>query len=413
MKLLHFTVSNLPRLLAGLLLLTCGICFAADSMLVEKQQFEINNFETFNGNRIPSVKLGWEAYGTLNAQKSNAILITHYFTGTSHAAGKYRESDAKPGYWDAIIGPGKAIDTNRYYVISMDTLANANVHDPDVITTGPATINPSTNKPWGLDFPVLTIRDFVNTQKALLDALGIQKLHAVVGPSMGSMQAIDWASAYPNRVAKMVSVIGVAQADAWLVSGLQKWANPILRDPNWNDGDYYSTTAPQQGLVDALAIITQEAMHPRRFNQLQPEHQHLPQGPLTDIRREFAVVDWLQEAAAQRARLMDANHILYLVRACQLFVAGHQKSLRQGLERIQAESLFLPASGDLLLLPDMAKQAHQQLNSLNKPSQYGEIRGDWGHLDGIVNVQQQASTLRQFLNQPLKRKQESIHHVSK
>ena len=131
-----------------------------------------------SGVTLSQVDVGWESYGTLNKAKDNVVLITHYFSGTSHAAGKYKADDALAGYWDALIGPGKAIDTNKYFVISSDTLVNANWHDPNVITTGPASTNPATGKPYGLDFPVVTITDFVEVQKRLLDSLGINKLHA-------------------------------------------------------------------------------------------------------------------------------------------------------------------------------------------------------------------------------------------
>jgi homoserine O-acetyltransferase len=147
----------------------------AETLIVDKQTFTTQNFKTFGGKSIAEVKVGFESYGTLNAKKDNAILITHFFSGNSHAAGKYAESDALPGYWDAIIGPGKTIDTNKYFVISVDSLANANVNDGRTITTGPASINPVTNKPYGLDFPVVTIRDFVNVQKLVLESLGIKK----------------------------------------------------------------------------------------------------------------------------------------------------------------------------------------------------------------------------------------------
>lgn len=138
------------RPLCALLLLLSPLASYSETLLVEKQAFEIADFATQSGKTISPVRVGWEAYGTLNADKSNAILITHFFSGTSHAAGKYQPEDAVAGYWDAIIGPGKAIDTNKFYVISVDTLVNANVFDPNVITTGPATINPATGKPWGL-----------------------------------------------------------------------------------------------------------------------------------------------------------------------------------------------------------------------------------------------------------------------
>ncbi|MGB3724497.1 MAG: homoserine acetyltransferase, partial [Glaciecola sp.] len=131
-------------------------------MLTNKQTHIIDTFTTFGGKTISNVKVGWESYGTLNDAKDNVVLITHYFTGSSHAAGKYHESDEEPGYWDSIIGPNKAIDTNRFFVISVDSLVNISAFDENVVTTGPASINPETGKPYGLSFPVVTMRDFVN-----------------------------------------------------------------------------------------------------------------------------------------------------------------------------------------------------------------------------------------------------------
>lgn len=181
---------------------------------VTKQVFEMPSYTTVGGDTIAPVRIGWEAYGKLNEAGDNAILITHYFSGTSHAAGRYDGEDSA-GYWDAIIGPGKPLDTNRYYVVSSDTLVNLNAKDPRVTTTGPASHNPDTAEPWGTDFPLVTIRDFVNVQKALLDELGIKRLHAVMGASMGALQAYEWASAYPEQVERLIPVI----VPAWPTPG--------------------------------------------------------------------------------------------------------------------------------------------------------------------------------------------------
>ncbi|WP_206484414.1 homoserine O-acetyltransferase [Thalassotalea sp. G2M2-11] len=385
------------RLLSVITLLLVSCTLYASPMLVEKKSFTTENFTTFNGKTIKNVTVGWESYGKLNEDKSNAILITHYFTGNSHAAGKYHESDAKAGYWDAIIGPGKAIDTNKYFVISSDTLVNASVHDTNVITTGPASINPETGKPYGLSFPVVTIRDFVNVQKALIDSLGIKKLHAVVGPSMGSLQAIDWAAAYPDMVPRMISVIGMAQSDAWTAAALEQWAVPIRLDANWQQGNYYGNERPLDGLTASLMLITQQAMHPQFINQVNKAHSPLESSPLNDINASFAVVDWLANAARTRAKQLDANHVLYLVRACQLFLAGHDGDLASGLSRIKAKTLFLPAAGDLLLMPYMAKKAHTELLKLGKSSDYAELKGTMGHLDGVYAIQQKAEMITEFL----------------
>lgn len=370
-------------------------------LLVEKQRFEIKDFVTFGGQTIPQVAIGWESYGQLNKEKSNTILITHYFTGSSHAAGKYHPDDPQVGYWDALIGPGKAIDTNKYFVVSVDTLANLNVGDPNVITTGPASIDPRTNKPYGLTFPVVTIRDFVNVQKAVLTSLGIQKLHAVIGPSMGSMQAIDWAAAYPDWVPRMISVIGSAQADPWTVSMLEQWAIPIRLDAKWQGGNYKPSNPPMEGLTASLMFITQIALHPEYFINIghsdAVNFSPLESAPLQDIQQSHSIVNWLRQRARSRAEKMDANHLLYLVRANQLFIAGHGNDLTSGLSNLSAKTLFIPADKDLLLMPYLAKQAHMTLISQGKSSDWQTLKGAAGHLEGVININQKAAQIATFL----------------
>ena len=372
----------------------------ADELIVKKNRFSMRDFKTFNGKTIKEVKVGWEAYGELNAQKSNAILITHYFSGNSHAAGKYQADDAQPGYWDSIIGPGKAIDTNHYYVISVDTLANLSFHDPNVITTGPASINPDTGKAYGLSFPVVTIRDFVNVQKAVLESLGIDKLHAVVGASMGAMQAMDWATAYPDRVPRMISVIGNGLTDAWTTTSLEHWATPIKLDPRWQSGNYYGQEAPTEGLIASLMLITQYATHPEFINASNPDYTPLEQGPLQDITKSYSAVEWLRTRAKARAAVADANHLLYLVRASQSFVNGFDKDLNKSLRAVKAKTLFIPASNDLLLMPYHAMQMHKTLSELGKDSTLVALSPEapsLGHLDGLVNLVIHQDTIKNFL----------------
>ncbi|WP_412972875.1 E22 family MetX-like putative esterase [Glaciecola sp. MF2-115] len=368
-------------------------------LLTKKNVHQIKDFKTFNGKTIEEVNLGWESYGQLNADKSNAILITHYFTGSSHAAGKYAPSDTTSGYWDSIIGPGKAIDTNKYFVLSMDSLANLSVKDPKVITTGPASINPATGKAYGLTFPVITMRDMVNTQKSLLDELGIKKLHAVAGPSMGSMQAIEWASAYPDKVERLISVIGASFSDAWTTAALEQWVIPIKLDKNWNNGEYYGSTPPTEGLTAALMFITQIALTPEYFNQVGKglNHSPLESAPLIDINARHAINDWLYQRAKGRAENMDANSLLYLVRACQLFLAGQKENLSSGLKNITAKTLFLPASEDLLLMPYHARNTHKALKNMDKNTAIAEIDGPLGHLEGVLSIDKYSDTIAAFL----------------
>jgi homoserine O-acetyltransferase len=229
--------------------------------VVEKKTFTLQSYVTVRGETIKNVKIGWESYGSLNVDKSNAILITHYFSGTSHAAGKYKTDDPAPGYWDKIIGPGKPLDTDKYFILSSDTLVNLNAKDPNVITTGPATIDPSTGQQYGRLFPIVAIRDFVNVQKALVESLGITKLHAVMGASMGALQAYEWSSSYPGMVRKVIPVIGAGEADGWVIAWSHMWAAPILLDRNWSNGDYYGKAEPVAGLATALALVTLHSQH--------------------------------------------------------------------------------------------------------------------------------------------------------
>lgn len=376
-----------------------GAANKADTMLVEKQHFTTKDFTTLSGVTLEQVDIGWESYGKLNANKDNVILITHYFSGTSHAAGKYKADDALPGYWDAIIGPGKAIDTNKYYVISSDTLVNANWHDENVITTGPASTNPKTGKPYGLDFPVVTITDFVNVQKRLLESLGITKLHAVMGASMGSFQALEWATRYPDKVERLIHVIGAATMDAWTVAALEKWALPIRLDKNWQQGNYYGKERPLDGLAATMLNITQDAMHPIIYNASFPDFNVLDEGALKDIRTLPKLNQVLAQRAMARAKTQDANHVLYLVRASQLFTAGMQSDLTTALKNVSAKTLLLPATNDLLLRPENMRTVFDTMKAAGKDVEISEIEGGWGHLDGIFSIAPKAQLISEFLEE--------------
>lgn len=385
------------KIILPLFILLLSNAVYSETILVKKQHFTTEDFTTVSGATLPKVDIGWESYGKLNKNKDNVILITHYFSGTSHAAGKYKADDALAGYWDALIGPGKAIDTNKYFVISSDTLVNANWHDPNVITTGPASINPKTNKPYGLDFPVVTITDFVEVQKRLLDSLGINKLHAVIGASMGSFQALEWAVRYPEQVERLVHVIGAATMDAWTVSALEKWAMPIRLDKNWQQGNYYNKERPLAGLTATLLNITQDAMHPLIYNASFPNFEVLDDGALQDIRTLPKVNQVLEARALAKAKLQDANHVLYLVRASQLFTAGRSANLTDALKKVQAKTLLLPATNDLLLRPENVRKMDSIMDELGKEVTISEIAGSWGHLDGLFSIAPKAQQISEFL----------------
>ena len=373
-------------------------------MLVDKKALELPVLTTVSGKTIRDVRVGWESYGTLNAERSNAILICHFFSGTSHAAGKYRESDPLPGYWDAIIGPGKAIDTNKYFVFSCDTLVNLNANDPMVTTTGPASIDPATGRPYGMNFPLVTIGDFVRVQKALVDHLGIDKLHAVMGPSMGGLQTYEWAATYPERVERVVSVVAAASPGAWLIAWLNIWATPVLLDPLWNGGDYYSGPPPLAGLAASIKIIALQANHFQWTDatygaSLAQADQH----PLAAFENKFAVEAVFEAAGAARAALSDANHLLYLVKANQAFIPGSgagARSVDEGLARIKAPALILYSPTDQVFPQDWVQASARALAANGVSVEIAEIDGPYGHLNGVYGMAPQGERIAAFLSRP-------------
>lgn len=386
--------ARVPGILAAALLalvLSPATALAqAGDLIVEKKTFELPSYTTVAGATIKNVKIGWEAAGTLNADKSNAILITHFFTGTSHAFGKYAATDQAAGYWDAIIGPGKAIDTDKYYVISSDTLVNLNVRAPGVVTTGPASIDPDTGKPYGMRFPVVAIKDFVNVQKALVESLGIRKLHAVVGASMGALQAYEWAASYPDMVDRIIPVIGTAGVDAFLVEWLDIWAQPIRLDPKWNNGDYYGKEPPLEGLKAALKIITLHANHWRWADQtfgLAPAVEG--KDPAQAMDNRFKIEAALDAVAAARAATSDANHLLYLVKANQLAAADTSK--------IKLPVLMLYSPNDLIFFPLRIEDTAKRISAAGAKVEIGELPGPNGHLNGVLAIAHAGDKIAAFL----------------
>jgi homoserine O-acetyltransferase/O-succinyltransferase len=360
-------------------------------LIVEKKTFELPSYTTVAGETIKDVKIGWEAAGTLNADKSNAILITHFYSGTSHAFGKYAASDTLPGYWDAIIGPGKAIDTNKYYVLSSDTLVNLNANMPNVVTTGPASIDPATGKPYGMSFPVVSIRDFVRVQKALIDSLGIRKLKAVMGASMGGLQAYEWAQSYPDSIERIVAVIAAASAEPYLIGWFDLWGQPIRLDPKWNGGDYYGKEPPLEGLKAALKLVT---LHANSWEWARKTFGTAPaeegKDPAKAIGNKFKIEAFLDQAAAARAGLADANHFLYLVKANQLASVDPAK--------IKVPALVLHAPNDLIFYEPLVQETIQKIAAGGTPVENGTLPGPNGHLNGVVAIGQAADRITTFLS---------------
>ncbi len=361
-----------------------------DAMLVEKRTFALPTFTTAARAVIPDVKVGWESYGTLNAEKSNAILITHFFSGTSHAAGRYAAADPAPGYWDAIIGPGKAIDTDKYFVLASDTLANLSPGDPKVVTTGPASLDPATGKPYGLTFPVVSMRDFVEVQRALVESLGIRRLKAVVGASMGGLQAYEWAGAHPEMVERIVPVIAAAGGDAYLNAWLDVWGQPIRLDPKWRAGAYDPADPPREGLGAALKVVTLHAQGPdwaaRTFGAAPADPMR---SPASAIENGYKIAAALDAAGAARAKVADANHLLYLARANQLSAVDPAK--------IRVPTLLVSTPTDQVFRREWVERTAAAIRGNGTFVETATIEGPNGHLNGVLGIAPAGPAIAAFL----------------
>jgi len=378
-------------LAAAAALLVAGNAFA--QLLTEKKFFTLPQYTTMGGKTIKNVRIGYETYGKLNGRGDNAVFVAHFFSGTSHAAGRYKPDEKTAGYWDAIIGPGKAIDTDKYFVVSADTLVNLNVKSPMVGTTGPATINPDTGKPYGSSFHVVSIRDFVRVHKALVDSLGVKRLVAAGGASAGSLQAMQWAAEYPGFVERVVHVIGPGlDIHPYVLELADIWTSPIKLDPNWKGGDYYGGAEPDAGLAQALTVVSFTTLH---FAWAEKVHGYKwaaeGRNPADAMGNLFAIEDALQKSGQARASASDAGHFVWMAKANQLY------NLESDQARIKAKVLFLPAKTDLVFPPELSRRWADKLRAQGNVVELYEIDGTSGHLDGIFSIGKVADRISAFL----------------
>ncbi|HUH64916.1 MAG TPA: homoserine O-acetyltransferase [Syntrophales bacterium] len=375
-----------------------AVAFSYDELVVKKT-FELKEYTTVSGKKIAPVRIGYETYGKLSPKKDNVILVCHHFSGTSHAAGKYAASEKLPGYWDTVIGPGKPFDTDKYFIISTDTLCNINTKDPMVTTTGPASINPATGKPYGMSFPVITIRDMVRIQYELIKSLGINKLKCVTGASMGGIQTLEWATSYPDVVEKAIPVIGTPKAYAWTVAWVKMWADAVMLDPKWNNGDYYGKEEPVDGVAYSLKAITLIARSPwwaeSAFNRKPADPK---KDPAAAMNNKYLIEDYLDKAGAGRAKSADGNSIIYLCKANALHDIGFgYGSYEDALKRIKAKVLTLPSKTDILIYPYNSAEFAEALNKAGGDASLFEIPTFEGHIGGISDIQKAGSTIKAFL----------------
>jgi homoserine O-acetyltransferase len=346
-----------------------------------------------SGAQLAPVTLAYETYGELSAQRDNAILLLHALSGDAHAAGRHSPSDRKPGWWDTMVGPGKPFDTDRYFVICSNVLGGCQG------STGPSSLDSTTGRPYGARFPVLTIGDMVRAQARLLDYLGIERLHAVAGGSMGGFQALEWATAYPERVSGALLLATTArhspQMTAWNAIGRRA----ITSDPRWRGGDYYGHEIPADGQAIARMIghvtYLSEASLERKFAR------SLQRGnaPAFTLAPEFAIESYLDYQGASFNARFDPNSYLYITKAMDYWdLPGRYGSLDAALARAQAAFLLISFTSDWLYPTAESRRIAESLHRIGRPANHIELVSDAGHDAFLVDDAPQAPLIAEFLD---------------
>jgi len=345
-----------------------------------------------SGRLLSPITIAYERYGRLNAEKSNAILVTHAWTGDAHAAARYSNDDRKPGWWDDMIGPGKPLDTDRFLVICSNVIGSCKG------STGPTSINPQTGRPYNLSFPVVMVQDMVHAQKLLIDHLQIPSLLTVIGGSMGAMQALAWGILYPEVPQSIIPIAGTGRTPpmAIALNGLARQA--IFNDPSWKKGNYKPERPPVEGLALARAVghisflssASMEIKFGRRYSV---------KDGLFDFFGKFEVERYLDYNGSTFVKRFDTNAFLYLAKALDLFdAAWNFDSLEEAFARIQCPSLWFAFSSDWLYPPEQTAEAVEALRSLGKPVEYHLIESQYGHDSFLVEPEKFTPVLRRFLD---------------
>jgi homoserine O-acetyltransferase len=360
-------------------------------VIVESNTVRFDSLPLDNGALLTPVEVAYESYGRLNAEKSNAILVLHAFTGDAHAAGISHE-DGKPGWWDNMIGPGKAFDTNQYFVFCSNVLGGCRG------TTGPASIDPATGRPYGMSFPVITIGDMVRLQRMLVDHLGIGKLLAVAGGSMGGMQALEWAVSFPDRVVAAIPIACTTRHSAQQIAFNEVGRQAIMADPDWNGGDYYGGKPPARGLsvarmVGHITYMSDDSMR-EKFGRRLRDKQTFSFG--FDV--DFEVESYLRYRGNQFVGRFDANSYLYITKALDYFdLTGGNRTLNAAMEAASARFLVISFSSDWLYPSYQSQEIVRALRSRNCDVAYVELQANYGHDSFLVDVAEQTSLVRGFL----------------
>jgi homoserine O-acetyltransferase len=343
------------------------------------------------GKRFGPVTVQYETYGKLNADRSNAVLIVHALSGDANVAGLHH-AEAKPGWWDPMIGPGRWIDTDRYFVLCSNSLGGCQG------TTGPNSIDPATGKHYGLRFPVITVEDMVNVQARLLDHLGIEKAMCVIGGSMGGMKVMQWATSYPERIASAVVIGSTARLSPQSIAFNAVGRHAIMSDPNFNGGDYYDGEPPAVGLAIARMIghityLSDESMHGKFGRTLKDTEDYR-----YEFGVEFEVESYLRYQGERFIERFDPNSYLYISKAMDYFdLPRKYGSLREAFEKTRAKFLVVSYSSDWLFPTYQSKEIVAALTELDRDVTFIELVSAAGHDSFLVDVDQIGRVVKGFL----------------
>lgn len=351
-----------------------------------------NELELESGQRLGPFTLAYETYGQLSPERDNAVLIFHALSGDAHVAGYHSADDRKPGWWDLMIGPGKPIDTNRYYVICVNVIGGCKG------STGPSSINPQTGEPYGLQFPIVTIADMVKAQSYLIDSLKIDQLLAVMGGSMGGMQALEWAVRFPARTASVLAIATTSRQSAQGIAFDEVGRQAIMADPNWLEGTYYGKESPSAGLsiarmIGHITYLSDEQMHNKFGRRLQNRDAFG-----YDFKTEFQVESYLKYQGDSFVARFDANSYLYITKAIDYYdLAAGRGSLLEALAGVQSEFLVVSFSSDWLYPTYQSKELVRALQANGIPTTFIEIPSHYGHDAFLLPNDKLAGAVSDFL----------------
>jgi homoserine O-acetyltransferase len=347
-----------------------------------------------NGDRLREVSVAYETYGKLNKERSNAILICHALSGDAHAAGWHR-GEEKPGWWDMIVGPGKALDVDKYFVICSNVLGGCKG------TTGPSSLNPATGRPYGLDFTVITVKDMVDIQRRLLSHLGISKLFAVVGGSFGGMQVLQWAISCPEMVRMAIPIATSAYSSPQQIAFNEVGRRAITSDLDWNDGDYYGQAQPARGLslarmIGHITYLSDESMHQKFGRRLQDKSEY----SFDFSSSEFQVEGYLRYHGDTFVKRFDANSYLYITKAIDHFDLTRKGSipLSEAFKGVRAKFLVISISSDWLYPPYQSREIIEALSANDIDVRHREIKSNYGHDAFLLESGQMNYNIGSFLS---------------